>query len=181
MEIIALAVVLQALERRLPLVVHGHDDLPHGGRRRFADDDEVAVVNAGADHGLAVDAQGEVFAAAEQTQRHLHEALAHLLRRRERSGCHTADDRQRHELRRRARTDVLRHDAAASVVFQRAAGRHLAQIARGRLPRKARAGLDLAHRRRAQMLIEKVVHKADDPLHGLRIFGSHKRPPLVYR
>ena len=76
----------------------GDDDVAVVGGRLMVHHDEVVVVDAGVDHGVAFDAQQEVVVAAAQQGRHLDVVFDVLLgedgqcRRR-----HLADERQRPE------------------------------------------------------------------------------------
>src|SRR5262249_34236103 len=60
----------QALEGRLLFLHEGHDDVAVIGRVAALDDDDVALVDAGFDHGVASDLEGEVLAACHEIRRH---------------------------------------------------------------------------------------------------------------
>src|SRR5262245_32948153 len=60
----------QTLEGCLLLLDQGHDNVAVVGGVAALDDDDVALVDAGLDHGIALHFQGEMLAARDQIGRH---------------------------------------------------------------------------------------------------------------
>jgi len=111
------------------------------------DDDEVAVEDAGVDHGVADDTQDEVAVVAAKEAGHVDELFDVLFRQQRDAGRHLADQRQG------ARRSELTHDLEGARLCRVAPDEALAlEIGEvgmhGRRRRQLEGGADLAYRGR---------------------------------
>src|SRR6266566_7511733 len=87
------AAAAEALERRLLLVDQGNDDVAGVGNLGAAEQRDVAVEDAGIDHGIAAHFQREMIPGREQVGRHVDGVAAVLDRLDRRAGGDAAHDR----------------------------------------------------------------------------------------
>ena len=165
----------EAFERRL--VAHQrHDDLIVVGRAPLADQDEIAVLDPCAGHGIALRAEQEELAPAEEALRQTDVFLDVLLRKLGDTAGHRAEDRHIEHVQ--IALALLRRDVAVAVVVQHPVFAHVGQILGNSAHGKAHTRRDLSDGGRGPLPVAETVDVVLD--HGaiLRFFVLHGSPPF---